>query len=591
MIVSTARKLRVEEEESRYGALSEELVEIEEVDEGDRVSVQPSEFTEYAIKVPVGGVLHPFDFGERRYLQDIYDTPSTRRVIMAGRQVEKSTLLGNQCLSYMSLVPRFRVLYVSPSHTQTKVFSRDRIKEPIETSDVLQGFTNTKLLSNILEKKFVNGSQITMRFAFLNADRCRGIPADYILIDEFQDVILDNIPVIEECASHSEHKLYTYSGTPKSLDGTLEYYFSRFSTQNEWVVPCRAHGTPKDPSSWYWNILDEDNIGKDGLVCDRCAKPISAADEDAQWASLNPNPSVAKQFEGFRIPQLMVPWVTWEDILDKQIKYSRPKFYNEVLGRSYDSGTRPLTQEDVRKNCNPKLSMKHYLKIAKWKGTIPIFMGIDWGTGEGSYTVITLGGYLPFDPDKYTIFYWKRFTGPESEPKSQLRIIKALVERFGVSHIGADYGGGHWPNDELLREYGAHKLHKYQWVGNVKKKMTFDPKLGVPRFLCHRTEIMSDMFNAYKRGDVFRWPRWEEFHEPFATDHLNIYSEYNDRTRMNVYKHAKGMPDDSCHSAIFGFLASFFYRKRPDIILPTKELDRNPEYEDMDIDPLYTGES
>src|SRR6185369_4131171 len=75
---------------------------------------------------------------------------------------------------------------------------------------------------------------------------CRGIPADFILIDEFQDILLENIPVIEECASHSEHKLFCYSGTPKSMDNAIEYYFSRFSTQNEWVVPCRAHGTPND---------------------------------------------------------------------------------------------------------------------------------------------------------------------------------------------------------------------------------------------------------------------------------------------------------------------------------------------------------
>jgi hypothetical protein len=545
----------------------------------------PSEFVEFSIFFPGAGGLVPFSFKGRRYLRAIYDSSAQRKVIMAGRQVEKSTYLGNSSLAYMSMTPGFRVLYVSPSHTQTKVFSRDRIKEPMETSPILQSFTNTRLLQNVLERKLVNRSQITLRFAFLNADRVRGIPADKILIDEFQDVLLDNVPVIEECASHSAYKLFEYSGTPKSLDGALEYYFTRYSTQNEWVVPCRKHGTPKDPSSWYWNVLDEDNIGREGLICDKCGSLIDASDDDCRWAAMNPKPNVEKPFEGYRIPQLMVPWIEWSDILDKQRKYSRAKFHNEVLGRSYDSGTRPLTRQDVMDNCRDDLSMNHYRKVGeRFKNTCPIFMGIDWGTGENSYTVMTLGAYLPWDPDKFTFFYFHRFEGVESEPKVQLRKIIKTAREFNVMIIGVDYGGGHWPNDELVRTFGAEKIKKFQWVGNTKQKIKFDAGLGVPRFLCHRTEVMSDMFNAIKRRDVFRYPRWKEFEDPYAMDFTNIFSEYNDRLRMNVFKHAPSSPDDSFHASTTCFLGSFHYRKRPDVILPMKELDREHRDYDEELD-------
>ena len=541
----------------------------------DSYNLSPSEFTEFSVFMPYAGEYKNFSFHGREYLRQIYDTPTNRRIICAGRQVEKSTLLGNQILSYCALNPGFRALYVSPSHTQTKVFSRDRIKEPIETSSILKGFINTKLLMNVLEKKFVNRSQVTLRFAFLNADRVRGIPADYVLIDEFQDIILENIPVIEECASHSEYKYFTYSGTPKSLDNPLEFYYRRFSTQNEWVVPCRRHGTPKDPGSWHWNVLDEDNIGRGGLICDKCKELIDPADSMATWAALNPEPNVEKPFEGFRIPQLMVPWIDWTDILDKQRKYSRPKFYNEVLGLSFDSGVRPLAQVDVRDNCNSELSMDHYGRVAeKYASTVPIFMGLDWGTGEGAYTVMVMGGYLPWAPDHFTIFYAHRFEGPESEPKRQLDVIRATIKRFNVSYVGADYGGGHWPNDELVRDFGAEKIKKYQWVGRVKRKVSYEPGLTVPRYLCHRTEVMSDMFNAIKRRDVFQFPRWKEWRDPYAADMLNIFSEYNDRLRMNVYKHAPGMPDDTFHALTYCFLASFHYRRRPDVVAPIKEVKR-----------------
>jgi len=402
----------------------------------------------------------------------------------------------------------------------------------------------------------------------------RGIPSDLVVIDEFQDILLDNVPVIEECASHSSFKYFIYAGTPKSLDNSIEYYWSRFSTQNEWVVPCKRHGTPKNRSSWHWNVLDEENIGPDGLICSRCRKLIRPDDPDACWSAINPNPNTENPFEGFRIPQLMVPWMDWNDILNKQRVYSRAKFYNEVLGRSYDSGTRPLTRRDVRRNCWDELSMQFYKDVKQYSSQYPIFMGIDWGSGENSYTVVCLGGYLPFAPERFTWFYWHRFEGVESEPAVQIKKIRHLVREFNVQKIGVDYGGGFWPNDELVRYFGADKVKKYQWVGNVKKKVKFDAQLGVPRHLCHRTEVMSDVFNAIKRANVFWFPRWEEFEEPFAIDMLNIFSEYNDRLRMNIYKCAAGRTDDSFHAMVFGFLASFYIRPRADVILPTKEIQR-----------------
>jgi len=241
----------------------------------------------------------------------------------------------------------------------------------------------------------------------------------------------------------------------------------------------------------------------------------------------------------------------------------------------------------VKDNCSPKLSMNHHMKVAKkWAGQIPIFMGLDWGTGEGTFSVMTLGAYLPFAPDLFTFFYWRRFEGVESEPRRQLDVIFHYADLFKVMAIGADYGGGHWPNDELVRRYGTEKVYKYQWLGNPKRKIAFEPRLNVPRFLCHRTEVMSDIFNAVKRRNVFSFPRWEEFEDPHAQDFLNIFSEYNDRTRMNVYKHAPGMPDDSFHAACFGFLASFKWKKRPDVIAPKRELEyiqEQNEKEEYDI--------
>lgn len=548
--------------------------------QGELVSVSPSAFTEFAVMLPdkEHQVYRPFSFRERRYLRRIYDTSSQRTLLKCGRQVEKSTLLGNKLLAYSCINTALNSLYVSPTNQQTKVFSQDRLKEPVETSTYLKAWTTTKLSDNVFLKKFINRSQITLRYAYINADRCRGIPADVICLDELQDLLTDNIPVIEECASHSHLKIFMYSGTPKSLDNTIEHYWIKFSTQNEWAVPCHRHSiqTPAGMVREYWNILSEEHIGMKGLVCDKCHKPIHPMDDKADWVSMNPSilkdAHIEKPFEGFRIPQLMVPWISHGDILQKQKTYSRGKFYNEVLGLSYDSGTRPLTRQDVMDNCDSRLLLTpdYQSRIKSTLGDVyQVYAGIDWGTGENTYTVLTLGSYM--GDGKFTIFYVHRFEGRDSEPQVQIEEISRLISEWKIQLIGADYGGGFWPNDELTRRFGWQRIVKFQYA-QTSQKVHWQKDLH--RFLVHRTEVMSDVFNAIKRRDVFRFPNWEQFQTPFGNDMLNIFSEYSEQLRQNVYKKSPNATDDTFHAVLLCFLASMLRHPRPDVISPMTQTGR-----------------
>lgn len=582
VVINANGELELKEEWDFEPEIPEEYADEEEVarQQANLIGVTPSRFTEFAVKMPNKELQKhvSFSFDGRRYLELPYDTPAKRTLYKCGRQVEKSTLLGNKCLAYCCVINSFNVLYVSPTNQQTKTFSRDRLKEPIETSEILKAWTTTKLSDNVFEKKFINRSQITLRYAYHNADRTRGIPADMILIDELQDIITDNIPVIEECASHSHFKNFIYSGTPKSLDNAIESYWTKLSTQNEWVVPCDHHGTPGKPSTWHWNILTEDNIGEDFLICDKCGKQIFPMRPEAQWASMNPG--IREKlgadgcYEGFRIPQLMVPWLTWDEIMVKYRTYSRSKFYNEVLGESYDSGTRPLTRQDLIDNCKTGLLMNEStlrrIRASLGDGS-PIFAGIDWGTGEGSYTVLTLGAYID---GFFTIFYIHRFEGQEIEPPVQLAIIEEIIKSWGVELVGVDYGGGFDRNDHLQRKFGPGRIVKYQY-SQPGQKVKFEEPLK--RFLVHRTEVMSDIFNAIKRRNVFRFPDWAHFEDPFGTDFLNIFSEMNEQLRQIQYKHAPDHTDDAFHSTLLCFLVSMLRIPRFDVLNPTAKTGQQVE--------------
>jgi hypothetical protein len=349
-----------------------------------------------------------------------------------------------------------------------------------------------------------------------------------VCIDEIQDIHTDSVPVIEECLSHSAFKFKLYAGTPKSLDNTIESLWAEDSTQNEWVVPCDMCG---GGDLRYWNILSEANIGKEGLICDRCGSPLNAMHDEAQWASMNPNPRVPNPMEGYRIPQIMVPWVEWDDILSKQLMYTRAKFYNECLGLSYDSGTRPLTRQDILDNCvdEYRLTPQGITESMKRCQSTQNFMGIDWGTGEQTYTLVVVCAYTG---GKFQIVYCRRFEGAESEPLIQLEKIYELVKRWRPELIGCDYGGGFDRNDALIRKFGPTRVFKYQYSTITSGKVKWDA--GLTRFLLNRTEVMSDVFNAIKRRTIFGFPKWEDFDQPYAADMLNIFSEFSSPTRISL---------------------------------------------------------
>lgn len=494
-------------------------------------------------------------------VQDCIDftVEGTHSYIANGFITHNSSTLAFKAVSLCALIPHFTALYVSPTQGQTKTFSIERVKETLDTSEVLKKWVNREGSTGVFRKQFINRSQILMLYAFLSADRIRGNSADLIELDERQDILSDHIPIIMECSSHSPYKYRIDSGTPKSMDNSFQAEWES-SDQREWLVPCDNCG---GGDYRFWNQLGERNMGKRYLQCSRCGKHIYPQHPNAQWVQAFSE----KVKDGFHISQLMVPWIKWDEILVKQKEYSRSRFFNEVLGQSHDSGKRPLTAPMIRANCDPKLSMdpQSLAEIKRQLTGKPIFAGIDWSGGEHSYDVLSLGAYLD---DKFTIFYIYRFMGPEAEPTELMKTIIGLLQAWNVHSIGADYGGGYHANANLVKVFGAKRVWKFEH-STTKKKVSWSPEKG--RFLLNRTECMTDLFNAIRHNNFVRFPKWQQFEDPYAKDMLNIFSEYSESFRAVKYDHAKTNPDDSFHSILYCSLASMIIYPRPDILNPDKE--------------------
>lgn len=533
----------------------------------------PSQWVEKFVRIKDGdtGKVHAMDFTERRYLLRAYNTPSRRRLLFTSRQTEKSTTLGNLVMAMMGMRPLYVPLFVTPSAMQTKVFSTTRIDDIIEISPLLKAMTHRSLRMNILEKEFINHSKLYLRYAFLSADRIRGLSSNAVLLDEVQDILQDLIPVIEETASHHQESLYCYSGTPKTYDNTIELLWSKHSTQSEWVIPCEHHGTPKDPSTWHWCILGEKNIGKTGPICELCKKPLNPEHPMAQWVEMSPG----AELEGLRICRLMVPWFAknpdkWKEILHAWERYPRAQFYNEVLALSYDSGSKPLTRADIIRACDSRWAGDDEEQVAALGKTFPLYAGLDWsGGGEenAAFTVLFVGGYVRGDP-RFQYVFRKRFDGPLAESDEQMVEIFRLLKKFNIRLIGTDFGGGFFPNKQLTNVFGAGRVHPFQYVGRMPAKVAYKPQLH--RYLLFRSVVMSDVFQAIKTQKI-AFPAWEKFREPYASDMLNIRAEYSETLRMIQYVKVRGVPDDSFHAALYCLLVSMLEVRRPDIIAPIKD--------------------
>jgi hypothetical protein len=402
---------------------------------------------------------------------------------------------------------------------------------------------------NVFQKDFSTGSQIILRSSYLTADHIRGISADMIGLDEIQDLLTENIPIIAETLSGSEYRFRFYTGTPKKSRNPIEDTWNE-STKSEFAIKCTHCGK--------WNIINEDNIGPKGLICNNpdCKKDIHK--ENGKWVNMV-DPKDA-YFIGIRVPQVLSPTVDWDDIIHKKENYDRDKFHNEVLALPFDDAMTPLSEDILRMSSeNRKMDMAYNSSMFYGK---PLYMGVDWATysakeeGLESLTVVTIGG---FDSKGiFRVVYMKKYKGKESEMNFVHNDLLKLIQLFKVVYVGVDWGIGAGGINSRLRRDLVQKnperdsVLEFSLNGNLKTLIRWD-KEGY-KYIVSRTQSMTNTMSRIKERRIL-FPKYEIW-ENFAEDFLNIYQDYNEKQRQIYYAHEKGKPDDAFHALNFCYLAA-----------------------------------
>ena len=504
----------------------------------------------------------PINFNEQPWVKDILNCSDPWQVWQAGRQVAKSTSLVNLIVAYGCNVPFLRQLYVTPTFKQTTVFSNDRLRPAIFDSPPIKDFFwNRYCTDNVLTRSLATPSYIKLAHCFLSADSVRGISSHVLMLDEIQDLHPLIIPVLEEtlAAATRNEEIYKmgyadirrYCGTPKGHDTALEDYW-KISTQNMWHVPCNHCGTNAKGGFREWNVLDDEkNIGPEGLVCKKCGGDIHV--EDGMWVQMFED----REWTGWHISQLMATeptgWVKWRQILNKQKTYKVHLFHNEVLGVAYDSGTRPITLDQIQGCCKPSYRMED-LETGKNYA----WAGLDWAmreerTSRESFTLFTIYGIMN---NRFQLQFAHRFQGIEEDPEFTIQFILEKMQEYNVQIIGCDFGVGHKENLRLRKNMGPGgemRVLEFQHTSQGAE-ITWDNDRFC--FMLDKARRMENLFEAMKQRWIW-FPRWEDEFDPYYKDIYNIYAEYNMSLRKMTYDNRE--PDDFFQSTLYAWEAMQYF--------------------------------
>ncbi len=117
--------------------------------------------------------------------EPFFRTRMPRRFLLkTGRQVSKSTSLASRGVVQANCLPSLSTLYISPLFEMIRRFSQNYVRPFIEQSPVSNVFTGTNTIGSVLQRTFRNKSQMIFSFAFMDAERTRGISADQTVYDE-----------------------------------------------------------------------------------------------------------------------------------------------------------------------------------------------------------------------------------------------------------------------------------------------------------------------------------------------------------------------------------------------------------------------
>jgi hypothetical protein len=309
-------------------------------------------------------------FSTHKFMIDLYATSDESRhdVIKKSAQCGATELM--MALSfYFAAVLDGVVLYLFPTKTHVGDFVQQRVDPAIQASPVLSALV--KGTNKVGLKEIGNGF---IYYRGMNSEKdLISVPADLIIVDEFDQCNTENLPLAIERLYDSPFQFQRYISTPIHSDGPIDMEF-KSSDRRFWFVRCdhcgdhqnmgwlthvvREHkGIDIENSSFlpYWprdNRFSEDLIHALASpqweqaiesmpfdlapICQNCQMPFNRL-SDGEWVAEYPERSK----RGWQVTRLFSPKKTlaamFHDFIDaQQSTVKLATFFRMGLGQAFD---------------------------------------------------------------------------------------------------------------------------------------------------------------------------------------------------------------------------------------------------------------
>ena len=539
---------------------------------------------------------------------------ATSTLLKSGRQCGKSSTLAARGVMLCQLLPFFKQLYITPLFEMVRRFSSNYVAPFINSTILKDLVADPKVVNSVLQRSFANGSSMTFSFAYLDATRARGIPADEIDYDEIQDMNISFLPIIIETISASQnYGLILYAGTPKSMDNTMEKLWSD-SSMAEYIIKCATGGCNhyNIPSIEY-DLLDmmgpyhpDISEKNPAIVCAKCRKPLNPLPQSrgggGRW--VHRYEKKRWEFAGLHIPQQIMPIHyarprQWQRLLNKsQGKGNFPlnTFYNEVCGESWDAGSKLISLTDLRKAAKLPWKNNREEAIPNSGGYLVKILGVDWGGGGvsrgksdlalQSYTTLAVCGLRP--EGAIDVIYGYRSYTPLDHVREAREVLKVASD-FGCHFVAHDFVGAGTARETILVQAGMpiDKLLPVAYCGGLKGGLlNYKPATELmPRshYVLDRNRSLSYCCQFIKSGVIrFFADDYQNNEEPgVLRDFLSLIEDksdsFNGRGSYKILRDPAG-PDDFAHSVNLASMMCYNVQNAwPDL----------SAYEDVPIDADY----
>jgi hypothetical protein len=505
----------------------------------------------------------PFTAGMMPQFEALFSMQlSPNFILKCGRQVGKSSNMAAKSIVMSAMIPYFQTLFVTPQFEMTRRFSSNYVRPLLDFSPIADAVLSTSCEKSVLQKTMVNQAMMHFSYAYLDADRVRGIPADRCCIDEAQDINVDFIPEIVQTMGRSDWKIMDLSGTPKTFDNAMEYYWEK-SSMAEWLIPCDVCSYINNPH------VDADGlkmIGDKTLICAKCSTPLDSV--NGYWQHMRPG--AMTEFIGRHVPQFIMPYHyqnkrNWRKIVAaKHGGISKRLFYNEILGESCDVGAKLVTETDLKTASSLPVKMEYHTAQRLTRGYMFRALGVDWGgRGEDSMSFTKLA-VIGMRADGRCDLLWGENLARFPDGGAEVARVVNVFNDYNCNALAHDTGGTAGMRDTMLAHVGFPMKHVVPmsyittWTREVVNYHETTETVRRPYYSVDKTKSLILTALCIKHGFLL-FPKYESC-KHLLEDFLALVEHKSETKRgSDIYliNRNPALSDDFAHAVNFAAMAAF----------------------------------